>query len=154
MLNINATQPATISGSSIYMNSNLANITGNKSLHINSLSSLLNTSQVSQSSSIFKNLASITFPIKSSWYDYDYITSKGSSSVYNQDDINLAGYIWKHILDIIPSSELNEKINYYETKYKIPTEEFYQQWISGRFEDTPDSNDWISLYLQLKDINK
>lgn len=59
-------------------------------------------------------------------------------------------YVMSDILDLVPESELNDKINFYEDKYSLPSQAFYKKWINGEFEDTPEANEWANLWALLR----
>lgn len=73
-----------------------------------------------------------------------------SPTAISEATLELNSYIATGLLDSIPESDLEEKIFLYEDEYEISSEDFYQEWLSGRISDTPEANEWASLLKQLR----
>lgn len=65
-------------------------------------------------------------------------------------DTQIGTYVISDIFDLIPESELEDKVYLYEDKYGVSSKVFYQKWISGNFSDTPEANEWAGLWMQLR----
>ena len=73
-----------------------------------------------------------------------------SSPTYTPMFSNLNSYLWQGVNHIIPTSDLFGRLKSYESKYGMPSEEFYSKWIHGKIEDSPETNDWINLYVMFQ----
>lgn len=54
-------------------------------------------------------------------------------------------YLWS-INNKVPLNELQDKIVFFENKYKMPSEEFYTKWLDGEIEANSETKEWINLY--------
>ena len=73
-----------------------------------------------------------------------------SPTAISETTLELNSYIATDLLDFMPESDLEEKIYSYEDEYGISSKDFYQEWLSGKFQDTPETNEWASLLSQLR----
>lgn len=69
------------------------------------------------------------------------------SPTYNPASSKLNTYLWEDVNHIIPSNNLYDRLKEYEVKYAMSSEEFYTKWIHGSIVDSPETNDWINLYI-------
>jgi antitoxin component of MazEF toxin-antitoxin module len=51
--------------------------------------------------------------------------------------------------DIPPDKTVQDFLDEYEQKYHLSSDEFYELWLNGQSEDTPEMNDW-ALFCSLK----
>lgn len=72
-----------------------------------------------------------------------------SPTIYGTLEQNMNGYIWRSVLDTIPTFELEKTLKIFESTYSLSSEEFYKLWQKGEFVDNADTNLWASLILQL-----
>ncbi len=73
-----------------------------------------------------------------------------SPTTYGAIEQNVIGYLWRSFFDTIPLMDLEKNLKEYEQKYQLLSQEFYKKWQRGEFEDTRETNQWASLFLQLR----
>lgn len=79
------------------------------------------------------------------------IISEESSS-FTRDDRDNVNHLILTYFDVITQDNIFIQIKNYEDKFKITSDEFYEKWKKGLISREPETNEWASLYRNIKNL--